>query len=626
MKDIGNTQNGDCHPGLRGIIRDFPACPGVYIMNDRRGKALYIGKAGNLRNRVTSYLNKNSDTRILIPDLMKKVRDIQYLVTATNSEALILENNLIKKHKPPYNIRLKDDKTYLSLKVTVSEEWPRVVSTRRCVEDGAIYFGPYASAATARELIRLIKQVFTLRTCADGFFRTRKRPCIQHEIGRCSAPCVKRVSAEQYRSQVRGVINFLRGRSGPLMRQLERAMARAAEAHQYERAALLRDRLEAIRKARERQAAHEVNLQDLDVFGLFKEGQYFTIQALFIRGGRVLDAAPFHLRSALPDAEVMRSFLTQFYLAGRDIPSELVLPIFPADRPSLEAIFREKKGKKVRLSLGKRGQRRALASLATQNAVEAARGRLVSEKKRTAALGEMAAALSLPGPPERIECYDISTTGGTHAVGAMTVMHKGAPDRSAYRQFRIRTVRGMDDFAMLREVIRRRLTMTDRPPLPDLLLVDGGPAQVSQAVAIIKEVQEAAIDVSGIAVAGIAKSRIKADRRTTERIFLPGSSEPAALEDDAPASRLLQALRDEAHRFAIQYHRKLRRKHALTSGLESVKGLGPARIRRLFEEFGGLAALRRLSVDDLHTRGKLPKAVAEALRAFLHPPPKDGAP
>ncbi len=573
---------------------------------------------------MASYFTAHHDTRTFLPAILEKVADIQYLVTATESEALILENILIKKYRPPYNIRLKDDKTYVSLKVTVNEQWPRVLIVRRHEDDGAVYFGPYASASRTRELLRLIQRVFTLCTCSPRVFRTRTRPCLQHEIGRCSAPCVDLITREEYHRQVEGVLDFLRGRADNVVRQLKEDMETASRQLRFEQAALLRDRIHAVQRAMERQAAHEVALGDVDVFGTWAEGQHLTVQVIFVRGGRMLDAAPFHLRSPLPEPEALRSFLAQFYLAGRDVPPEVVVPVLPADHEALQRLLRERRGSRVRFFLGRRGERRSLLDMALQNAREAARGDLIRQQRRQEALAELAAVLQLPEPPHRIECFDISTTGGTLAVGSMTVMVDGETTREGYRHYRIRTVPGMDDFAMLAEVIERRLG--DETIMPDLLIVDGGHGQVARAAEMLARGGHAEITV-----AGLAKSRRRGGERTTERVFIPGTEEPLQLAEDSPGSRLLQELRDEAHRFAITYHRKLRRQRALTSGLEAVRGLGKKRVRALFETFGGLRELRRCSVEDFKEKGKLPPAVAEDLYAFLHreeqsgkEPPEDG--
>jgi excinuclease ABC subunit C len=580
------------------------------MLNDA-GKTIYIGKAGSLRRRVASYFTARHDTRTFLPAILGKVADIQYLVTATESEALILENNLIKKYRPAFNIRLKDDKTYVSLKVTLNEEWPRVRIVRRHEDDGAVYFGPYASASATRDLMRLIQRVFTLCTCSPRVFRSRTRPCMHYEMGRCSAPCAGLIAREEYMKQVEGVLDFLRGRADAVRRRLKEEMDQAAADLRFEDAARLRDRIRAVERAMERQAAHEVALGDVDVFGTCAEGQHLTVQVIFVRGGRLLDAAPFHLRSPLPLAESLRSFLAQFYLAGRDVPPEIVLPAPPADQDALERLLRERRGGRVRFFLGRRGERRSLLDIAQRNAREAARGDRIRDERRQEALRELAGAFGLPAPPERIECFDISTTGGTLAVGSMTVMVAGELARDAYRHYRIRRVPGMDDFAMLAEVIERR--MKDTEPLPDLLVVDGGRAQAGRAADVL-----AAGGHGAVKVAGLAKSRLRHGTRTAERIYVPGPDDPIPLGEEAPGSRLLQALRDEAHRFAVTYHRKLRRQRALTSGLEEVKGLGKKRIRFLFEEIGGLKELRRLSLDELRERGKLPRQVAAALHAFLH--------
>ncbi len=596
---------------LRAKTRSFPDSPGVYLMHDGAGKVIYVGKARSLKRRAGSYFKALHDTRALVPALLAKVADITYLVTATESEALILEHNLIRKYRPQYNVRLKDDKAYLSLKVTLKEEWPRLVPVRRWSDDGSVYFGPFASAQVARGLLKVVKRVFSLRTCSSAFFCSRTRPCLQYEIGRCSAPCAGMITHEDYRRQVNEVLQFLRGKVGPVLARLRREMAQAAHELRYERAADLRDRIRLLDLSRERQALQGLSLGDMDVFGAHAEDRRVTVQPLFVRGGRTLDAAPFHLRTALDLAETLRSFLMQFYLGGRDIPPEIVVPVLPEDRIALEAFLCERRGGRVRLTLGTRGERRDLRELASRNAAEAARGSAIREELRAEALAELGRLFALPAPPRRIECFDISTTGGAQAVGSMAVMLDGELASGEYRHFRIKGIEGMDDFAMLGEVLSRRLD--DAGALPDLLVVDGGPAQVARAAETL-----AAAGRTGLALAGLAKSRLKEGVRTEERLFAPGSDQPLPLPEDSPASRLLQALRDEAHRFAITYHRKLRGAHALTSGLEKVPGLGKKRIRALFERVGSFKDMRALTSRELAARAKIPARVASALLEFLN--------
>ncbi len=616
-----SPENGDRLLTLAEKVKDFPESPGVYLMVDAHSRVLYIGKAGNLRKRVGAYFSKHPDNRTFVPLILQHVADVQYLITANESEALILENNLIKKYKPPYNIRLKDDKTYVSIKVTVNEKWPRLLVVRRHHDDGALYFGPYASAAGTRWLQRFIQEICGLRSCSPQVFKSRTRPCLQYEVGRCCAPCVGFVTESEYSRRVEEALLLLRGRGEGVLKRLESEMHKAASELRFEEAASLRDKLTAMRRALERQAAHKVGLQeDLDVFGLHREGRHVTVLVIFVRNGQVIQAAPFQFQTALPIEEALRSFVVQFYLAGRDVPPGIVLPVRLPDSGALAELLARRRGGSVRFYLGKRGLRRELLQLAVRNAEEAAKGQLVREERRREALAELASALGLQGPPARIECFDISTTGGALAVGSMAVMLNGNPAPDQYRHYKIRTVEGMDDFAMLAEVIKRRLE--DETPPPDLLVVDGGKGQVQRAAEVLAE-----RGLSHTIVIGLAKGRYRGGRRTEERIFTPNRSEPLDLDENSAGSRLLQALRDEAHRFAVSYHRKLRRRKALSSGLEKVPGLGPKRIRVLYEKFGGMRQLRKLSVEELVSEGKLPRPVAENLWRFLHPEgtPQEGA-
>jgi excinuclease ABC subunit C len=575
-------------------IARFPASPGVYIMKDSRGRTLYVGKAVNLRARVRSYFVKSSDVRVFHRFLVDRVADVDCIVAASETEALLLENNLIKKRRPLFNIRLRDDKSYVCLKVTMAETWPRILVTRRYQNDGNLYFGPFGSAASVREMLRVIKRVFTLRTCTNGFFATRKRPCIEHDIGRCSAPCVGLIERERYLEDVEEVVLFLRGRKDQLLAGLEQKMLAASKARSYELAARYRDQISAIEKVFEVQKAQELGQGDVDVFAEARRGDALVIQEMIIRDGKIVHSHGHAFRSELETPELFASFLTQYYLADRFVPRTILCGLEFPERPVLAAWLREKAGSRVEVLIPSRGDKRRLLEMARENAqntIEMARSR---EERLQETLASLRAVLRLPGVPRRIECYDISNLQGAAAVGSMAVFEDGRPERGQYRHFRIKTVRGADDFRMLSEVLQRRFDDWRREPeaLPDLVVIDGGKGQLQAARAAL-----AAKGIPELGVIALAKERRR--RGTTERVFVPWADEPLPLPQDGAESLLLQHLRDEAHRFAVRYHRQLRKRAALQTGLEGIPGLGERRRRALISAFGTLEGVRQAGIEDL---------------------------
>ncbi|MBN1420788.1 MAG: excinuclease ABC subunit UvrC, partial [Planctomycetes bacterium] len=574
------------------------------------GRVIYIGKARELKRRVSSYIGA-PDSRVFASVLREKASDVEVIVTANETEALILENNLIKKFKPVYNIRLKDDKAYVYLQVTVTERWPRVLIVRRPRKEGDLYFGPYGSASAVRRMLRVIREVFPLRTCSNRFFADRERPCIQHEIGRCCAPCVGLAGEAEYRRHVEQVILFLRGRSKEVVDALRERMLRASEAREYEAAARIRDRIRAIERAMERQNAEDLGLGDLDAFALHAAEGAVTIQGIHVRDGRVVGAESAHHRTPLEAPEILAAFLSQYYMDARPIPPEILCPVAPDGKETIEAWLRGRRGGPVRIRVPRSGERRKLLAMAERNAALAASADGISAGRTEEILRAVADALGLAEAPRRIECFDVSLTGGELPVGAAVVFVDGEPARERYRRFRIKTVAGPDDFAMLEEILRRRLERSAaEDDLPDLILIDGGKGQLSRACAVAAEV-----GATRVAIASIAKARRREGRETDERIFVPGRREPLPLDEEAPASRFLQRIRDEAHRFAISFHRELRRKAALRTGLERVPGVGPKRRSALLERFGTLRAMRKAGVDELAR--VVPRETAEAVHRFL---------
>ena len=562
-------------------------------MKDARSRILYIGKAINLRSRVRSYFGKSNDGRPFIRLLMKRIDDLDCILTETEEEALILENNLIKKHRPLYNVRLKDDKTYVSIKVTLSEEWPRVMVTRRYRQGEDLYFGPYGSSAAVREMLRVIKTVFPLRTCTNGFFRNRTRACMEYEIGRCTAPCVNLISKEDYMEDVSQVVMLLKGRSRDLERVIEKRMREASRSRSYELAARYRDQLAAIAKVFETQKVEKFRLGDIDAFSIIREGNFVAIQAVLVREGKIINSKTHSFRTGLPRSEVLASFLTQYYLADRYIPPEVLCDANFRDRELLETWLTEKRGSRTRILLPQRGDKAAIMRLASRNAHNSFRIELDEQERMEALLDSLKKHLELPVSPRKIECYDISNFQGSLAVGSMVSFEDGKPARDRYRKYRIQTVVGADDFRCMKEVLERRLERGLKDgDLPDLLLVDGGKGQLGIAVKVLKT-----LGLSGLPVASLAKER--RSKRTTERVFLPGRRNPLALAQDTSESLYLQRIRDEAHRFAIGYHRELRRKDAMKTGLEDVPGIGKKRQQALLDRFRTLKNIRAASTDEL---------------------------
>jgi len=579
---------------LNDKITRFPTSPGVYVMKDASSRILYIGKANQLRNRVRSYFGASSDTRIFHKFLIGKVADIDCIVTGSEAEALILENNLIKKHRPTYNVRLKDDKTYVSIKVTVQEEWPRVLIVRRYKKDGNLYFGPYGSASAVREMLRVIKTVFPLRTCTNSFFANRKRACIEYEIGRCTAPCVDLITRAKYQEDVEQVVLFLRGRNKELVRILEQRMEAAAEARKYEIAARHRDQIEAVRKVFETQKAQDWELGDIDVFATLREGPLTIVHELLVRDGRVVTSEGHSFRTNLEMDEVLASFLSQYYLVERYVPTEILCSSDFTDRPLLEEWLREKRGKRVTISSPQRGDKKRLLELAANNAKNAFAVTRTREEQLEGVLEDLRKELEMEDLPHRIECFDISNFQGSLAVGAMVSFEDGQPVKNRYRKFRIQTVVGADDFRCMQEVLERRLRRgIEDADLPDLIVIDGGKGQLGVAVKVLSD-----LELTGrLTVVGLAKERRR--RGTTERVFVPGRKDPLPLPQDASASLYLQRVRDEAHRFAIRYHRELRRRTTLRTGLEGISGVGKKRTQDLLDHFGTLKNIRRATEEQI---------------------------
>jgi excinuclease ABC subunit C len=613
---------------LQAQIQTLPKRPGVYIMRNAQAEVIYVGKAAVLRSRVRSYFGSPHSLEPKTRHLVEQIADFEYIVTSSAQEALILEATLVKRHQPFFNIRLKDDKHYPYLKVGLNEPWPRVEITRRVQPDGARYFGPYASAGSVRKTLDIVKKLFPWRSCTKVITGTDPRPCLDYFIHRCIAPCAGYCSKEEYDNVIRQVVLFLEGRVDEVLRELRLKMDEAAEGLEFERAAVLRDQIRAVERVTERQVMAAVAAVDTDVFGLARKDNQACVQVFFIRGANVIGRDAFTLEGVAdePKDQVMASFLKQFYQSATYVPRRILLPTCPADAPLIQAWLSEVRGGKAELVVPQRGEKRQLVATAEENARETLQVMqakwLADTGKTRAALEELQEELNLPAVPQRIECYDISNIQGTSAVGSMVVFLDGRPAPAQYRRFRIKSVVGANDYAMLQEVLRRRFKRAAQAPAhpepvegraeetqegwaqPDLVIVDGGKGQLSAALDVMRD-----LAVAHIPAAGLAKQH--------EELFVKDVSEPIVLPRTSQALYLVQRIRDEAHRFAITYHRTVRQKAGIRSVLDAVPGIGPKRKQALLRKFGSVARIREASPDDIAATPGFTRALAEKVREYL---------
>jgi len=612
-------------PRLAATLRRLPPRPGVYLLRDARGDVLYVGKAQDLRSRVRSYWQKQTSGEVhRIRQAIDSVVDVEWTLTDSVSEALLLEGNLIKRYRPRYNVRLKDDKSYPYIRISLADDFPRIERTRKLREDGSRYFGPYASAKSVDESMDLIRRLFRFRTCTIEIHegeRALGRPCLLYHIKRCQGPCIEAIGKAGYGADIAQVELFLEGRHEAVARQVRADMVAASEAQEYERAASLRDKLRAIERTMESQKMAAYSRAEADVLGLARRDAQAAVQLFAVREGKLIGRDVFLLDASrdVPDAEVLGGFLQQYYIRAASVPAVVLVPLAPPDVPGLEEFLADRRGgRRTTVHVPRRGEKRQLVDLAARNAAEtldreAARW-LADEGKTLDALEELAVALGLPGPPARIECYDISTIQGSDTVGSMVVFEDGQPARGQYRRFRIKGVAGQDDFASHAEVMRRRFRRPAaneegaveelRWRMPDLVVVDGGKGQLAAAV---EAAGEAGVDDTPFV--GLAKER--------EELFLPGRGDPVLLSTTSPALYLVQRLRDEAHRFAITYHRDLRARRAVRSALDEIPGVGPARKRALLRAFGSVRRIREASVQEVAAVPGVGSGLAERILAAL---------
>lgn len=601
-------------------LKKYPTASGVYLMHGAEDVVLYVGKAKNLRSRLRSYFSAGGDGRAQIPLLMQKVVRIETIITDTEKEALLLENTLIKQYRPRYNVELRDDKTYVSVRMDLREEFPALQVVRQVKRDGALYFGPYSSAGAIRETLKKIYRIFPLRHASIERCSKRGRPCLFHQIGQCSAPCHGLISATDYRQLVDGVVALLSGREAEVTDLLKLQMEQASAGMNFEEAARLRDQVRAIEKSVEHQKVADHTGGDQDVIGLHREGGEVELALLFVRKGKLIGRRTYVLEWRLDLEELLSGFLREFYSREVLIPDQILVPLQLEDGELIADWLNEQRGKKVRLLCPQRGEKLRLCLLAERNATESFRLRGSQRDARKLLLEELHQKFHLPQLPRRIECFDISNVQGQHSVGSMAVLVDGEQAKDEYRRFKIRTVEGADDYASLGEVLRRRLQRgKDEDCLPDMVLIDGGKGQLSVVVEVLKE-----LDLVGrIGCAGIAKSRVVANvrghavERSEERFFIPGRKNPVTLRGGSATLFLLERLRDEAHRFAITYHRKLRKKATLRSSLEDIPGVGPGRRKALLKYFGSLKKIRAASLGELQQMPGLPERVAEEIYQSL---------
>lgn len=609
-------------------VLSLPASPGAYVFKDGDGNVLYVGKAKNLRARVRAYTKENADNRYHVQFLRNRIRALEYIITDTDAEAAILENNLIKKHKPRYNIRLRDDKTYFHLRLTTGEDFPRLMLTRRPRKGGQdILLGPFSSSAAVKETLRTVREIFPLRRCKSPALKKRERPCLNYQIGKCTGPCAGMIGRQDYRKIVDQVAEFLKGNRANLARRLEEQMKEASESEEFEKAALLRDRIRAIEKTLERQKVDSVRPRDRDVIGLYREGDRLVVHRLGFRAGELLSSRSHNfVRVNIPDEEALSSFLSQLYPEKAKPPPEILVSVMPEDADLLQQTFSRELGKKCAIRVPRRGEAKKLTDMAVTNARDTLKREAEKGEDRTRAVSELQGRLRLSRQPRRIESVDISLTGGQDAVGSVVKFTDGEPDKSGYRRYRIKTVEGQNDYDMMHEVLNRRFSraMREGQDLPDLLVVDGGKGQLNVARAVLAD-----LEIDSVAVAALAKDRNVSSedddqKRKAEKVYVPGAKDPVTVKPGTAALFLLQQVRDEAHRFAVSYHKKIRGKKLRSSALEQVPGIGRKKANNLIKHLGGVAAVKKATAEELEAVPGISARDAENIKNAF--PPQDQKP
>ncbi|WP_231716917.1 excinuclease ABC subunit UvrC [Desulfosarcina ovata] len=599
---------------IMSVIQGISENPGVYLMKAAGGKIIYVGKAINLKKRVSSYFQRQDTHSAKTALMVSRVADIETVVTASEKEALILESTLIKRYRPRFNVVLKDDKRYPSIRIDVTAVYPKIEIVRKTPKDGAAYFGPFSSAHAVRQTLKLINKTFPLRKCSDRTMRHRTRPCLHHQMGQCLAPCCLTVDPKVYKGIVKEVVLFLKGRTPELIKRVRRHMCKAADSENFEAAAALRDRMFALEKTLERQVSVTTDFLDRDVIGISGNSDFRIVSVMTLRRGFLQGIRHFELTHAAPEkGELVGQFLGQYYQSVHTIPIEVLVPEMPGNVAVLEETLSEWKARRVRIRTPRRGEKRRLLEMAATNAENTLRERLQRASRETAVLEGLQRRLQMSHLPSRIECFDNSHLGGTNPVSAMVVFVDGRPHKAGYRRYAIRDVAIPDDYASMAEVLGRRYgKINEKNPEPDLLMVDGGKGQLNIAVRVLEQ-----LGVAGrFAVAGIAKKDpLKGE--TEDKIYLPNRNNPVNMGNDGRLLLLLQQIRDEAHRFAVTYQRKRRNQSMVTSALDRVPGVGPKRKAMLLKHFGSIKKIRAATVDELSELPGVTLSLARAIKQTL---------
>ena len=604
----------DSSTNLSGVIGAISDGPGVYLMKDTGGEIIYVGKAINLQKRVASYFQRQEAHGAKTALMVSRVADIETVVTASEKEALILESNLIKQHRPRFNVVLKDDKRYPSLRIDIHATYPRIEIVRKTRKDGAVYFGPYSSAQAVRQTVKLINKTFPLRKCSDRTLSHRTRPCIHHQMGQCLAPCCLPVDPKAYRGIVKEVILFLKGRTPELIRRVRRHMLKASAVEEFETAAVLRDRMVALEKTLARQVTVTTDFLDRDVIGVSGNSDFRLVTVMTLRRGFLQGVRHFEIIHAAPEkGELVAQFLVQYYQQTHSIPVEVLVPELPENCQLLEETLSEWRMRRVRVRYPQRGEKRRLLEMAENNSENTLRERLQKATSEAAVLEALKRRLRMDRIPERIECFDNSNLAGSNPVSAMVVFVAGRPHKAGYRRYTTRTVSSPDDYASMAEVLLRRYgKLGPSDPEPDLLLVDGGKGQLNIAVAVMGQ-----LGLTGrFAIAGIAKKDAK-KKEPEDKIYLPNRANPVNLGADGRLLLLLQQIRDEAHRFAVTFQRKQRARKMVKSALDGVAGVGAKRKRLLMKHFGSLKKIRAATEEELSRLPGINTALAEAIKRGL---------
>lgn len=588
-------------------LKLLPTNPGVYLMKNEQGKIIYVGKAINLKNRVRSYFQSGKNHSPKVISMVQKIFDFEYIITTNEIEALILECNLIKKYHPKYNISLRDDKTYPYIKVSVNEEFPTITITRKVLKDGAKYFGPYTSAGAVHEVLNLLKKLFQIRSCRQ---MNSKRPCLEFHIKRCLAPCTGKVDVEEYQEMIKSLCLFLEGRNDSVAKTIRRRMDSAAENFQFELAAKLRDQVLAIEKISAKQNMIIGSNGDQDIIGLARIADEACIQVFFIRSGKMIGRDHFLLNGTEDesDSALLLAFLEQYYNKATFIPKEILLPLDVDNINMLSDWLSQRKNSKVSFEIPQRGAKKEMINMSNENAAIVLEEQMIknraSEEQTIGAMKDLGLYLNLANSPSRIECFDISHIQGAETVASMVVFSDGAPDKNEYRRYKLKSVEGKpDDFKSMQEVVGRRYREADTI-MPDLIIIDGGKGQLSSALEVIRSLGHLMVPVVGLA-------------KQFEYVFMEGQSEPVILPANSKALYLIQRIRDEAHRFAITYHRKLRSKRNLVSVLDHIEGIGPKRRKALWDTFGSIAEIKKATVLELSNVEGISKNMAKTIIEYF---------